>query len=105
MRRKRPTFEHAKRVYVHRFTCEHIPAWARKPRPDGWYYAPQYATDQEWYEKTAFPGEPDHIGRITGCYSRNASWPCGQTCGRPFNPHDECWNDRPWAQSARLASG
>lgn len=84
MKRKRPTFEHACNVYVHRFTMDHIPAWATKTRADGHFYAPQYASDREWYDKTAFPGEPDHIGRITDCYSRNASWPLGQSLDKPF---------------------
>lgn len=84
MTRKRPTFEHACAVYVHRFTMEHTPAWARQPRPDGAFYAPQYSTDREWYEQTAFPGEPNHIGQITHCYSRNASWPLGQSLAKPF---------------------
>lgn len=78
MKRKRPTFEHACAVYVHRYTMEHKPDWARKPRPDGKQYQPQYRTDREWYDNTSFPGEIGHIGRITECYSRNATWPLGQ---------------------------
>jgi hypothetical protein len=78
MTRKRPTFEHACRVYVNRYTLTHKPQWAYKPRPDGKEYKPQYRSDREWYDNTSFPGEPNHIGRITECYSRNASWPLGQ---------------------------
>lgn len=90
MQRKRPTFEHACRTYVNRFTMEHVPEWARKqPKDHGgtatWYYAPQYRSDREWYDNTSFPGEPDHIGRITECWSRNATWPLGQR----LDPTDE----------------
>jgi hypothetical protein len=46
---KRPSFEQAKAQYVHRFTMEHGAA------PNGQYYAPQFASDQEWYDHTQFP--------------------------------------------------
>ena len=92
MQRKRPTFEHACRIYVHRFTMDHVPDWARKPMDGGAsapqltgrYYAPQYRSDREWYESTVFPGELDHIGRITDCHSRNATWPLGMSLDKPY---------------------
>jgi hypothetical protein len=79
VKRSRPTFEDACRTYLYRFTMEHVPQWARKPRPDGKHYAPQYASDREWFDNTKFPGEPGHIGRITECFAMNASWPLGQS--------------------------
>lgn len=52
------TFEQAKAQYVHRYTMEHVPAWAREINPgNGKYYAPGYSTDLEWYENTEFKGE------------------------------------------------
>lgn len=75
----RPTFEQATSRYVHRFTMEHVPAWAKARREDGTFYAPQYRTDREWYENTTFPGEPGHIGDKRHCYTSNQSWPLGQS--------------------------
>jgi hypothetical protein len=85
---KRPTFEQAKAQYVHRYTMEHIPSWARR-RPHGadWYYAPQYRTDREWYDNTKFPGEkghPDYPGSSNHCYTTNQSWPLGQKLTKPY---------------------
>lgn len=71
------TFEQAKRQYVHRFTMEHVPGWARIPH-NGKYYAPQYATDLEWYKNTTFPGDKDHIGGNDHCCSSNETWPLGK---------------------------
>lgn len=84
MKRQRPTFAHACAVYVHRYTMEHKPAWARGVRSDGLFYAPHYSSDLEWYDNTSFPGEGNHIGRITSCFSRNASWPLGQSLTKEF---------------------
>lgn len=80
-------FDAACRQFSNRFTVEHVPAWARKPAPNGKFYAPQYASDHEWYERTAFPGEPEHIlGKQHGgaCDSRHESWPVGQWLDAPF---------------------
>lgn len=77
--------EEAKRRYVHRFTMEHVPDWARGRGPDGatWFYAPQYRTDKEWYEKTMFP--PNHpLGRRSECWSQNPSWPLGERLDHPY---------------------
>lgn len=84
MKRKRPSFQHACSTYVYRHTMDHVPEWATKPISPGKFYAPQYRSDQEWYERTKFPGEPGHIGRITECYSSNASWPLGMWLAAPF---------------------
>lgn len=78
------TFEQAKARYVHRFTLEHVPAWASVPAPCGRFYAPQYRTDREWYEATAFPGECDISPRARYCHSAGRTWPWGQWLDAPF---------------------
>lgn len=85
----RPTFEQATREYTNRFTKEHVPAWALKPRDNGSFYAPHYASDREWYDNTVFPGErrkglttPPKGSRY--CESRNQTWPCGTTLSAPY---------------------
>lgn len=63
-------------AYVHRFTKEHKPAWARKPRPDGTAYAVQFASDTDWLAHTDF--EVTKSGRLdnraTYCES-SPTWP------------------------------
>lgn len=76
MPRNRPTLARAQSQYPHRYTCEHVPQWAREQRADGTYYAPQYKTDQEWYDNTIFPGE-DGCTALKFCESSNPSWPLG----------------------------
>lgn len=80
----RPTFEQACAQYVHRFTCEHIPGWARKPRADGRYYAPHYRSDREWYDNTLFHGESEMAGR-KHCYSTGQTWPLGVSVAAPYS--------------------
>lgn len=82
---KRLSFSDARAQYVHRFTMDHVPAWARKVRPDGTYYAPQYASDREWYERTKFPGEPGLPGDCKYCESSGQTWPLGQSLAAPFS--------------------
>ena len=71
------SFEEAKDRYVHRYTMEHVPQWATRPRSDGTFYAPQYRTDREWYDKTLFPGEGGWEPDDTSCCSMHQSWPLG----------------------------
>lgn len=81
------TLKEAKRRYVHRYTLEHVPLWgvgAVTHAPNGLYYAPQYATDQEWYDNTSFPGENGSSRRAKYCESRNQSWPLGQWLDAPY---------------------
>lgn len=88
----RPSFSQACARYIHRFTMEHIPAWAtRRPCDDGgdatWYYAPQFFSDREWYDSTVFPGEPGHSAiskRVTSCYATGQTWPLGQHLAAPY---------------------
>lgn len=77
------TFEQAMARFPHRFTCEHVPAWARQPAPNGRYYAPQYASDREWYEKTEFHGEGEMADK-KHCFSSGQPWPCGQWLDAPY---------------------
>ena len=87
---KRPvSFTKACQQYVHRYTMEHVPQWARKPhyhtdRKEWLYYAPQYRTDREWYDNTLFPGEEGWLGTGSDCYTSNQSWPLGQWLTTPY---------------------
>lgn len=81
---KRPSFEKACGTYVHRFTMDHVPAWAKEIRVGGDYYAPQFRSDREWYENTLFPGEPGHFGDRHSCYTNNQTWPVGKSLQKPF---------------------
>lgn len=78
------TIEKAKAQYVNRYTMEHKPEWANKRAPNGKFYAPQYASDQEWYERTLFPPNNPLGKRIQDCYSQNPSWPLGMWLDAPF---------------------
>lgn len=81
----RPTFVAACAQYVHRYTLEHVPSWARAAMSNTGeslqYYAPQYRSDREWYEHTLFPGESGYpFGtRQTSCYTTGQTWPLGKT--------------------------
>lgn len=83
------SFEEACRRYVHRFTMEHVPAWATLPRPvlqtkDKRYYAPQFRSDREWYDATRFKGEEGWFGRGNDCYTTGQTWPLGQGLDAPY---------------------
>ena len=78
------TFEQARSQYVHRFTMAHVPQWALGQRVDGTYYAPQYVSDREWYERTAFFSE-DELATRKYCHSRCPSWPLGQSLMAPYS--------------------
>lgn len=80
----RPTLAKACAQYVHRFTMEHVPAWALKPLEPGKYYAPQYLSDAEWYANTTFPGEIGHFNGKHHCHSTQQTWPKGLFLSAPF---------------------
>ncbi|TXM69663.1 hypothetical protein [Methylobacterium sp. WL120] len=86
------TFEQAKRLYGQRYTLDHVPNWAFKHH-NGRFYAPQYASDREWYENTLFPGEDGHHGFGKDCYSSRATYPLG------------VWLDKPYRGRAGYVSG
>lgn len=77
------TFEQAKAQYVHRYTAEHVPAWARTPH-NGRYYAPQFRNDREWYDNTLFYGESELATRKY-CYTSGQTWPLGQWLDAPYS--------------------
>lgn len=79
------TFEEAKRRFPHRFTMEHAPGWAKEMAANGAYYAPQYRTDQEWFDNTDFDNGLGLSRTSLGfCASTNQSWPLGKWLDRPF---------------------
>jgi hypothetical protein len=45
----------ARATYVHRFTGEHKPDWARKEWKDGKPYPVQFKDDADWLAHTKFP--------------------------------------------------
>lgn len=74
----------AQAQYVHRYTMEHKPTWAELPH-NGRYCAPQYRSDQEWYDHTLFPGERGHpFPGEDSCYSTGATWPMGTWLDKPY---------------------
>ncbi len=73
------TLQQAKAQFTHRFTMEYVPHWAHRPMANGKFYAPQYRTDQEWYDNTQFPGEGDSAADGEFCVSNNQTWPLGRT--------------------------
>lgn len=88
---RKVSFERAKALYVHRYTMEHVPAWVQCGTLTGddgvpTFYAPQYASDREWYDNTVFPGEPDFPEWQDNwhCYSRNQTWPLGKSLSQPY---------------------
>lgn len=81
---RKVSFEDAKRQFVHRFTMDHVPDWAFKRAPNGRFYAPQYASDEEWYERTLFKGDDGHDGGSRYCDSRRQTWPLGEWLDKPY---------------------
>lgn len=79
--------EEAKRRFVHRFTREHVPAWAATPAPNGKFCAPQYASDEEWLANTRFAlarGGAEFDRRCSHCESGGQTWPDGRWLDEPF---------------------
>jgi len=69
---------HVLRAYCHRYTGEHVPAWARELRGDGRRYCVQFLTDRDWLENTLF--QVTKTGKldcgVTSCHS-SPTWPYG----------------------------
>ena len=81
------SLEQACNQYPHRYTMEHVPAWANQPhfhseRQEWLCYAPQFRTDKEWYDTARFPGEDGHHELGADCYSSGQTWPLGQWLAR-----------------------
>jgi hypothetical protein len=66
-------------AYVHRFTKDHAPAWAREPWKDGKAYPVQYASDRDWLAHARFQVRND--GRLDRRVQR-----CEGTPTWPDNP-------------------
>lgn len=65
----------AKACFVHRFTGDHKPLWARKPMPDGSAYPRQFANDQDWLANTVFAVRNDgELAKREACIS-SPTWP------------------------------
>lgn len=85
MKTPKLSFTEACAMYVHRFTMEHVPAWARTPMNDGAYYAPQYRSDREWYDNTEFPPHRFTMSKKDkSCYSAGQTWPLGKSLTQPY---------------------
>ena len=83
MRNRSISFEQAKACFVHRYTSEHVPEWAKQQLNNGKYPAPQYATDLEWYNNTLFENE-SALASKKQCYSTSPSYPLGTYLDKPF---------------------
>lgn len=83
---KRPSFEQACAQFTGRYTMEHVPAWAGKPFGPHrrHYYAPQYKTDREWYERTYFHADDPELIKRDNCYSTSPTWPLGEWLSKPY---------------------
>lgn len=62
--------------YPNRYTRTHVPAWARRPRPDGTPYPVQFDSDAEWLAHTKFRVRADGRldRRVRYCVS-TPTWP------------------------------
>jgi hypothetical protein len=68
--------------YVHRYTLEHKPAWANKPREvtddqgrvTQAAYAPLFASDADWLANTLFNVKKDGTLAQADCWS-SPTWP------------------------------
>jgi hypothetical protein len=81
--------------FVHRFTKDHKPDWARRPRPDGTPYMVQFASDQDWLEHTEFyiTNKGELSRRHKTCFS-SPTWPDGKNypmakCNDPYKDTNE----------------
>ena len=99
------SFEAACAQYVHRFTMEHVPQWARAQREDGTYYAPHFRSDREWYENTIFP--PHELCMQTDCYTSGQTWPLGQSLPEAYQVgyKGPGWEYKPYPQPEPFTSG
>ena len=80
----RPTFEQAKLLYTNRYTMDHVPAWARKICINGFFYAPQFRSDAEWFANTKFKGDAGWHGVGSDCQTSGETWPLGEWLEAPY---------------------
>ena len=79
------TFERAKACYVHRFTVEHVPAWATKPFGTGRYPAPQYRSDAEWFAADCSFLPTIRSDVRSQIVTHPQTWPLGTSLDKPFS--------------------
>lgn len=66
----------ALRAFVHRFTGDHKPAWARKPMPNGQTYQVQFADDSDWLANTRFAvTKAGRLDKRHGACESTPTWP------------------------------
>lgn len=67
---------HVLSAYVHRYTKEHQPQWARGEWKDGKPYPVQFESDLDWLEHTRFKVRKDGrlVSRARYCEAR-PTWP------------------------------
>lgn len=69
--------------YCHRYTRDHKPQWAKRPRTDGSNYPVQFASDQEWLANTEFAvTKTGRLDRSVDFCDSRPTWPDG---GGPKN--------------------
>ncbi len=63
-------------AYVHRFTGNHKPDWARQPMPNGQEYPLQFKDDNDWLENTLFAVNKDgSLNKRMKHWQSTATWP------------------------------
>lgn len=68
--------EHVLSAYIHRFTKDHKPMWARETMPNGNKYPVQFESDSDWLDNTFF--EVTKQGRLDKRFHHcesNPTWP------------------------------
>lgn len=73
--------------YTYRYTREHVPAWATKPRPDGTSYPIQFDSDADWLSNTLFPVNKNGRLRDNGDCESYPTWPDMDTDHRGIQKH------------------
>lgn len=66
-------------AYVHRFTKQNKPVWARQPKEDGTFYSPHFEDDDDWLGHTYFA--VDENQRL-----KPGRWSCQSFPTWPDNP-------------------
>lgn len=62
--------------FVHRYTREHMPEWARKPRKDSKLYPVQFVSDADWLAHTYFSVTKDgKLSRRERYCQSHPTWP------------------------------
>lgn len=65
-------------TFIHRYTRDHTPTWAREKRPDGSKYQVQFSSDFDWLTHTRFAvTKTGNLNRkARECFS-TPTWPDG----------------------------